>query len=115
VSEDRPPRNPVLLAHEETAANLSAWVSQQVELVRGMAVLRQLRGEGCVAEARRTAREIMRVRASWELWTVLADADDIDPDVLLAVLLPTELIELARFALWGSRSVTQRGLRIVDG
>ena len=81
---------------------LAAWLARNGDLLDSLLALRRLGAEG--AEAVSTVlrvRRVVEVRASWQLWEALTEGDGNDPDALVLSVLPLDLVDRARRALWG--------------
>ena len=99
-----------MTVHRDAANKLATWLEQHQTLLRGLGSLRRLGPIGDAALARAMSLpEIRTIVPSWELWSLMAAADGIDPDLLLADVVSEELLDLARFALWGTDATPGSG------
>jgi len=81
---------------------LATWIAQDGELLDGLLALRRLGREGEEAlEALLAVRRVATLKASWSLWSALAEGDGHEPEDLLLRALPLDAVERARQALWG--------------
>ena len=81
---------------------LSAWLEHSSGLLEGLASLRELGDEAADAvDALMELNTVRKIRLGWELWEALLDGEQVDPDPLLLDEVAYDVIELAKFALWG--------------
>jgi hypothetical protein len=82
---------------------LSQWISTHRDLVDALASLRRVGVEAAPAlEALLGQRSVQRLRLSWQLWAALLEGDGEEPEDRLLELVPVEVLDRARDALWGS-------------
>jgi hypothetical protein len=97
---------------------LGHWIAAHGDVLVALEALRRVGGEATPAlEALLGLRLVQRTRLSWQLWAALVEGDGDEPEELLLDVLPVEVLDRARAALWGSpwdeRSESEIGLRLV--
>ena len=81
---------------------LADWLAKDGGLLDALLALRRLGAEGRDAlEALLGVRRAAALRASWSLWEALMEGDSEEPEELLLKVLPLDVVEKARRALWG--------------
>ena len=81
---------------------LADWLAGNGDLLDALQALRRLGSEGAEAvDALLGVRRVAALRASWALWQVLIEGDGEEPEDLLLKVLPLDVVEEARGALWG--------------
>jgi hypothetical protein len=81
---------------------LAEWIARDGRLLEALVALRRLDGEAADAlQALLAVRRVAALKASWGLWEALVEGDGADPEDLLLAVLPLEVLEHARTALWG--------------
>jgi hypothetical protein len=81
---------------------LAEWTDRHGRLLKCLVTLRGLGSEGSAAvDAVLALPRVARLRASWSLWSAIAEGDGMDGESLLLCALPLSTLEAARFALFG--------------
>jgi len=99
-------RRAALAQGQERSANLiSRWVDEHLGLISGLVALREMGAEAEPAlNAVLRLREPMIARLSWELVETLSAGGEQTLEFFLLREIPLDLLERARFALWGRSS-----------
>lgn len=95
---------------EDFPEKIAQWIVRNGSLLDALVALRRLAEEGDDAvEAVSHIHRVLQLRLSWELWEALVDGDGGDAEALLRTVLPIEVLDKARYALWGSAWPTEPG------
>jgi hypothetical protein len=82
---------------------LSQWITTNRDLVDALGSLRRVGVEAAPAlDGLLGLRSIQRVRLSWQLWAALLEGDGEEPENRLLEVVPVEVLDRTRDALWGS-------------